>query len=520
MVTVKTVPKPQVARAVLVQPPAAVVRPKVQYVEMPMVGSIASKARAKVAKRVTPLIKGSAEVQRIAKSLLLPEDNPAIRYPSRVSNASTAVSRTTFVTSLDFSVPFSSAPANPGVAEGSCMIATFRNPLRACVYYYKNPLGKHHGVRAYFSSPGNLNSSTPSLTDTFLGNSRTYQVPFSYLLSRTDSGWIQPHGAYLYPGRCLGRKGFWIDGDTTITTTVFFTVTGGANFATCSCVTYQLAGGTWQQFSSTAADNTTGVMAVVINQRGYYAFEMLETANVTRILSMESDGSCDVFAHRSVFQLEQFANVVGEMRVAAHATLLNNTADQLHRGGDICGYQAGSGQSWQEYTSFDLVASNSDAFRCGFDTGIYSIDKLCDEDELQLTRPIITSTAGAIDYSYDLLQTNPFNVHFVRVAKVDTTWPGGIGLLHVTHSIEYKTPAQWVGTAVPDVTPEQYAMALEIKKAAPTFYENPLHLAAIGRLLWAGAKAIAPHIGTLFGIGKAVHSSIKAASQSPNSGQS
>lgn len=441
----------------------------------------------------------------LAKSLMKPEDSAVYRYPSSVSGARTAVTKTSDMLEIDISQPFSGTTvAAPGVPEGTFIMFMFRNPLRAAVVYNKNPTHVHWGWDLYFSSPSNMMTNGITTTDTILPNGVQYDLPIASAKSRTDlPGAFTPHGPYLYPCWGLGKKAIWIDGDANYQTIVYFNASGlsSGTYTTCSIVAWQWAGRSWQQYSRDAfpAGTSTSTLPIAFNQRGYYAFSFVNTATSgVASLTVQADGSSDVFAHRAMVQFDQMAQQMGEARVLCYSVLLNNTSAELYRGGEIAGCQIGAGETWQQYTTYDRIANVSDAYRGPADRGIYGMDKLMDEYELRLRRPVVLNASGPIDYSWSLDEDSPFIAVAVKVATVSGTWPGGSFLGHLTTALEYKTEAQWISTDVPRITPEMYTSALMIKKGAAQFTENPLHLLAIGRAIMSGLSWALPRVVGFF----------------------
>lgn len=380
------------------------------------------------------------------------------------------------------------------VPNGTFFAFLFRDPLRAIVTFVANPSGKSYNYTSrHYNAITNLVATTvPVLAHT--SNSQPINILYLVDANLGSSTNLHPHSNTLYPGLVDGQSYVWGDSGATFTfaqgvsdtsayiDVLLFDGQIGANIARTAA------------FSGSAVTYTTG-------QAGYFAFNyVVGTYNVGQTVSVAVSGSGDVFGHLAMPYVDTHLIDLVRVRVLSASILLSNVASQLNKEGSLYVAQFQTSKLWWENLAPTQIAAARNSYVGPMEKGVYGFLKPASARDFEYVTSTTVNNGVISTTGFDL--TAP--LEYVAVATVSvgvgTTFPGLDALVTYNHAIEFVTEDQFFEAELPMYTVQQVQTAMEEVSAIPQFYENPIHLAAIGSLLMKGASFLlrnATTIGTM-----------------------
>jgi len=380
--------------------------------------------------------------------------------------------------------------------SGIYQVFYFRSALRAMVSLTCNvPVFNYSAVFPGTTTIRNNVLIPPAANDSF------DLVPL-YLVSTLAS---QPHGPALYCGydaEAGGKEGYiWMDYGCTLTvvqstSTVadsvsFFAYDSGAdkyvgssNFSSSS-VAFVL--------NSTVTNITAARGAYV---RAVYICGSSPVVGQVATITLTSSLAQDVFSHAALPDSLNHLKQLVSMRINAESLLLKNCASDLNNNGYVQAASFDENADWRDYIGNKMLVNATSArntFEGSLKRGLYSFLHVSGMHDLQFHNYVEFNSASSTPKNIGY----PLNdCRFIAVTAVADSSTGNPGLnffLHLTLGVEFSTSDQWWDATTGRVTIQQTNDALDIVRPSVQFYENPTHLAKLGRFLSGIGGSIRAH---------------------------
>jgi hypothetical protein len=214
------------------------------------------------------------------------------------------------------------------------------------------------------------------------------------------------------------------------------------------------------------------------------------------ISAMTIAGFCDTHPHLPAGQFQTVDGSVETARIASFSVLVTPKVSPLFVNGEVAQAQLASSEYWPKLEFEDVSRVPTGRFDAWKD-GAYSMDKPIGPSDLDMHTYTYTINDEITDACYDYCREQPFLA--VMMKSTETTpssFSAAQALLTVTHSVEFVTESSFFAVSTPEVSTQDYIVALELKKGIVQHHANGFHLkdiadylASFGRKLLRAAPA-------------------------------
>lgn len=377
----------------------------------------------------------------------------------------------------------------------------FRGVECAAIIYDQNPAGSNYTYTAgVVQEDGSVEFGALVEALTFytvtIPPEDVYKFKIPYLVPVQA---YAPHGDRLYSGAVKGSTGrfFWVDEDAIITINAGEGVTGNVSYYLDKYDQFGLIE-KWKEIPVSYAGGSAilSTLKADTDPAAYYAVSVLnkeETPLDLIINDIAMGGTCSVFCHLSLPDLDSNLQRELGVRVNALSMMYSNTSSIEGLGGTISGFQFGQKTDW-----FDLIVadplteiqskkgSHTTDIRKGM-FGFLKPTKPQDFDLISYTE--LDKSGNLVDSYYPLDDRGSF---LAMAGAVPIGSGGNAGYFTLRYGIEYLSADTWAELKPAEVDEEIYHTALSMLKKIPQFHENSTHL----NNLWNSITS---------GIGKAVN---------------
>lgn len=322
------------------------------------------------------------------------------------------------------------------------------------------------------------------------------------------------YGDYVVSGSNNGERVIWLDAGHDASAEVYLACTSGATVVNDDLMlaslvlhtgpdeTVPVSQGyfhnvnTWLELNTPLTTETSGYYSVRISSDHAPAgakFSMLREANRCFVRVQ----TCAGFRHIMSESLVNKAQIVDQVRVNGCSLLCQNVVTNFTRGGTVYAVQTTGVDPW--YTMFGSTETLSNfnlnqRYVGPWEKGLYTFVKPQGDKPMALRPAWERANASAVDtYGTPLPMFRPFsdqgNVCVLMVpatvsnADGNTVYPTSTATLTVCRAIEYTTRDQFFDVESPSLPPQLFdSYSYEIG-TVPQFYENPLHLHDIARVI-------------------------------------
>lgn len=413
-------------------------------------------------------------VQNIIGALTLPE---VFKQCPRYNGAGSGKATVAKTLKQEFSLTWGNSAATQ-LPANEMQIFTFRNLLRALIYYYRQCPTYDY---AWQNPANNLTWTILTFGKTIL-NSSCWAAPFLG---------AQPHGTKLFPGRGKGHTGIWVDNDGTNPATFRLLFEVGA-VPTPPGANTQVTSRYWT--GKDWAINKTSVMAAGDTRvdhtapiGGAYMFFEVDApaagiaAGVVGEIHVFTTAASDVWAHRAVSNIDELLPIIQGARVNGSVAWLRNESPEQYEQGKILGSDVAKTVPWQNIAGGSAQIMNIDEYYSGdAKVGAYGFITPDDEEDFQMTDDVVTYTkTGSVfnPTSFPLKDRSPY-VSMV-VSTGDQNSQSRTFTFVSWHMIEYYSNSPIQQKEDSDYTPEEWQAAIEFMKHMEQIYENKFHISQI-----------------------------------------
>lgn len=340
------------------------------------------------------------------------------------------------------------------------------------------------------------------------------------------SGPWRPYGDYTVAGNVDGRRVFWADGSDSLNAagvTVAFGQSWGFTFKINNLGAAPIAINTWNiQLNLHTSENdriqvnnwlgaavpafgSVTVNCDSLNYSGYFSIDLsfndalLQTPIQLSQLQLKMN---TVYAYSHVVYTSQQdkALMIDNLRVNGSSMLLSNTTTDISKGGTVYAVQSPGERPWNTWlTSEAVIAGANTQSRTvqPWNKGLYCYVKP------QGAQPLRLETAYPKTYSNDTVlpafpNFRPFADRGYVVALISppvqltTTpqYPTAQVTATFCRAIEFSTTDQFFNVKTSEVASSYFNSYADLIRTAPQFFENPIHLATIGRLLTGAVQKV------------------------------
>lgn len=349
-------------------------------------------------------------------------------------------------------------------------------------------------------------------------------------LKWTDGSW-KPYGDYVPAGDVRGTRVVWIDGCDSIDALGAVTRSGqgwragltvsipagyggllaGAWFLECRIHSNESSSETVFIYPgpTVSAGSSAGFASPSVAFSGYFSFWIRfdETVGLTPIpicvnAFTISLNTVSAYRHASLSGQETMAMVIDQVRVNGSSLLVSNVVTQYSKGGTVYGIQSNAEYPWYYWTqSLTNITSANTTMRTvqNWDKGLYCFVKPQGGlpfamDPAYQKQGIITSVT-----SRNLPMFKPFGPKsYVVIVVVPpdvgssavVVYPTAQSTVTCCRSIEFSTNHQFFNVDKSMCSTDDFGKFADAIRVVPQFYENPLHLAAIGSLVANVARKV------------------------------
>lgn len=400
-----------------------------------------------------------------------------------------------------------------------------------------------YSIRTFFPGITVIQSPTVSnRVDFMAGPGQVVNLPVADM-TFSQGSW-KPYGNYCTCGDVLGTRVFWADGSDSLNATGA-KVNNGQSWVVTLTVLIPLGypgmiAGQWfietrvhssedgySTISQTpgpavAAGTQTPVTTLPCNTSGYFSLHLVFEDDTPATLPMRiisttlGLNTVSSYDHVSLSGQQNKQDIIDQIRVNGSGMLLSNVVTQYSKGGTVYGLQSTAEHPWFYWTqSLSNLTNANTQMRTvqNWDKGLYCFVKP------QGGTPLAMETAyfkqGELNRSENrsLPMFRPFGkksyvvVIIVPPNVIGSTvvYPTAQTTYTVCRAIEFTTMDQFFNVDTSKVATSFYSDYVDGIRSVPQFYENPLHLAAIGGLVAKVAQKVvewAPKV--IKGIGYAV----------------
>jgi len=463
--------------------------------------SRASKAViAQAVKAALPqLRKGKSRNARVlAYAVLNPTGSPPVRFPSTFGCDETAVEKLSTAVQLPFPT-YAGTYAGVGltVTSGLLYAALFRDPLRSLVFL--SPSEPIYKYAARFATPTGIAATygIPALVAPF-------DVNPVYFVQTTGGS---PHGPILFCGTGENPRQtyFWWDVGVKLTFTQQQAVPGDAIFleaygdgSDAGAIGITFAGGVATTYTLAATD-FGGSAAKGVYVRVVYS-SSAATANQTLAITLESLAASDVFCHRAANGIQAHLTQLTNARVNAASLLLKNTAPPMFKGGFVAGANLLPTVPWNSLvglSTFMSYANGRHYKEHGWEQGMYGCLHPGDVEDTDFYGYVHCDPAtGVLQRCSYPLQRSRYSMFVIRCEQIANVSNMETHLFH-TVMMELQTTDPWLNARSTAFSIQDQMDALDLLRTSEFFYENPNHLAAIGRFVQGAGSFFRSHAGKI-----------------------
>lgn len=451
----------------------------------------------------------------VAGAIAAPRNFPPVRVKDGYSANPTAVASVHQAYKINWDTGVVPDPVTIGkryIPQSDQVIFLFRNPLRHTIIYKRNLLSVPFVYTAVWDLT--LNSTLLSID----ANYTDWLRPAAW--GNNTNG---PHGPILFQGvsKNSPARGVWIDATPTGPPFTTLTLANSPVVQAGDILhwnIYRWVNGDWEFLLS--QNNTAGQPSNFVNimQPGYYAVYFLgdDVANpYTLSLSFSVPPEQGVvMEHRPMPNILQNINFVDSLRLTAVAGLYRNLASPLNSQGEITVAQVPNSLDWQwtflptttfPFNSFyDNVFNLAQEHSSRLAKGAYAFLKINDDKDLDYIEDIEHGNAGAAsgitsglvqvtDATFPLEEASDYLVF----AASATALGAGDGFFEAASHVEYETTNKWINRIPPSISRKDWMDGLEFTGAMQQYYENPMHLPSIMRVLGKVAEFAGPALSLL-----------------------
>jgi len=351
-----------------------------------------------------------------------------------------------------------------------------------------------------------------------------------------DMRWLlgpwKPYGDYVPGGDVLGTRVVWIDGADALDNSGAV-IRAGQGWRFTMAVTIPagyggLLDGSWfvecRLHANESSYETVFVCpgplvnsgsgrtfsSPLVAFSGYFSFwiKFDDTVGLTPIpLNIYSFvielNTISAYRHASISGMQNKAAVIDQVRVNGSSMLLSNVVMQNAKGGTVYGIQSSAEHPWYYWTqSLTNITSANTTMRTvqNWDKGLYCFIK--PQGGLPFSMDVAFQKQGRLNFSdtLDIIPMfRPFGPKSYIVAivvppdvgtSIAVVYPTAQTTFTICRSIEFTTMDQFFNVDVSKMSSSYFNDYADALRAVPQFYENPLHLAAIGSLVAGLARKV------------------------------
>lgn len=492
-----------------------------------------SKALARVEKGLKANLRGTSAPSALAYALANPTSMPNLRIRSDYQTDPTAVNQHLSIFAVDTTQPFGTYEDIIGL--GSAPIMLFSDPLRARINLTTNPSRKTlRYVSDTFEATDFPNgSSTPIYPRTWKSSTDSINIGSATLISPS----FFPHGEVLFLGRHSEVSGYrwtWLDRGCSL----FVNASVLAGDTLTLVRLDNDTGDTSDVGAYVSATVATNLRVVMIQSRdteknyGYYCLR-LDCADDTpgayrQIFEMDIVGANEVvapglfnsnlfgdcFGHHPIPGMPEHLSTLKKARVDACSMMASPLASVLNQSGTYHGWQCQAGVDFVKQctdAAFDSLAAAGDdrnRARRRYQDGMYTFHKPTrtdfefhcyagDEEKIEayfdftLSNINIISMRSSSPIGYF---TPPAALPPSGVAITKPVYPSNVYEMTMVWSLEFvPIRDQWFEVHDAGFTSLDTIAAVDMLGLVPTFYDNPFHIADLGRLFKKGYNTLRDH---------------------------
>jgi len=371
-------------------------------------------------------------------------------------------------------------------------------------------------------------AGTPSMADFVGGPSSCQPIPLTHGVF--GGGPWKPYGDYFPCGDVCGSRVFWADGADSLDNTGATVNNGQAWKITLELQVLagfaNLTGADWKvEIRLHSSNSSSSVIAVVdgitltagvstifnlpaVNTSGYFSISFLfEDANIFAPMVVRSVllglNCVSSFHHVSLSGQQNKPGIVDSIRVNGAGLLLSNTVTEISKGGSVYALQSpGETPWWYWMLSLTNITNANTMSRTvmGWNKGLYTFVKPQSGNPLALTtayyKPALTSRQTA---RY-LPMFEPFSSRSYVVAlcvpatvsnnAASVVYPTSQVTYTICRAIEFTTTDQFFNVDVSRLSTSFFNDYVDALRVVPQFYENPLHLGAVGKIISSIAQKV------------------------------
>lgn len=480
------------------------------------------------------------EIKDLYHSIMLPGTGPRPPVVNCAKAAATAGTTTTF----DLNFTTQNADSGFLLPAGATFLVLRRDPIWGYIYYDANSTNQKFTYNAQFSTTASNTGPNAS----FKSSGSAINVEMDYPLS--VSCWIspsgyQPHGQNYYAAGFANKTWNWFDGTTTNPFQVNYqwadTSAGGQLANTDYNVTLEVwrmdgNGGPRVYKSDQTAWNGGGTLATgstTVDIRGYFAFQfkIVCTGAVNaykigkgyctylQVVTTNNTNACDVCCHRMAPGLDTGIGTLSEVRTIGTAILGHCNAAKQFRNGDVIVATLAPEKQWFDFISqsnvmgtIAITSGVRDYKVFGWDNGAYAYLK--PEEQMTSFNALTKFSGGNMG--------NPLSNDYVTnfypwpaqdcllmyvITQTPSTTPSSIGRFTIGCSLQYQPNSILVPVDRTKIRTTDLQDVFDQMSGADQYFENPLHLAAIGKLIMNAVRVggvIADTVSSIAGAVKSV----------------
>jgi hypothetical protein len=365
---------------------------------------------------------------------------------------------------------------NPALPSGTFALYTFRDVLRAGVYWYANPLSVQYIYIATFYDVINKTQSTTLTVPT--NPIEPVPLTFVWMIPYTL---FQPHGDHIFAGTSSVNDSLdfvWLDKDVTMYfTQVVLDATAVVQVSLWSPgkISQVYTADTFATFPPLSTSGRSGFVAPA---GGYYtfAYQSSSTSPPNAVMTMYLSGNGNVFAHVPIPDAIAHPRSCSKMRMIGQSALLTNDSALLSNEGTAYAAQIPFDLAWYHAITPAVITPLTDSYTDSAKYGLYSFNKPSGKSSFDFRSVFEVDEGGVISgTNYYLDQEGYYNAHLIVTANIQNAWPGLDFFYSACYCLEFQTSDQWVEYEHPMLTAIDCMKVLEIISREPCFYDNPDH---------------------------------------------
>lgn len=346
------------------------------------------------------------------------------------------------------------------------------------------------------------------------------------------SGSWKPYGDYAPAGDVGGTRVFWADGGDSLGTTgavvpggqawvVAVTLSIPAGFANLVVNSYnievRLHGGPTVSSSvvevlgPAVLSGGPSVLVTLprVNFSGYFSLwinfdsSMVNPTPVSVPQVVLGLNTISSYHHMSLSGMQNKGLVVDQVRVNGSSLLLSNVVNNVAKGGSVYAIQSDAEKPWYFWTqSLTHITSANTNLRVvqSWDKGLYTFVKPQGGRPLALEEAYLKDGNLLVTDTRHLPMFKPFGEKsyvvavivppFLNPAAAVSLYPTAVTTFTVCRAIEFTSMDQFYNVEVSKVASAFFNDYADLVRGVPQFYENPLHLGAIGGILAGVAQKV------------------------------